>query len=400
MSGVTERLYRDDPYLLEFDARVLERLSHEGRPALVLDRTAFYAESGGQPWDTGTLGEARVSAVVESGGRILHVLDSPVAGDLVHGVVDAPRRRDHRQQHHGQHLLSRAFVTVASARTVSFHLGAESVSIDLDREVGEDHLASAEALANRVVWEARPVKVRDVARSEAVALGVEVPDEAGDSVRLVEAEGFDLQPCGGTHPRNTAEVGVVMLLGAEKHKGGSRVRFVCGERALGAMRLRNRTLDRLGALLSAPLPGMEAALARTLEQLADGRRQIEALQARAIEAEASALAESAAGEPPTVLRVYEGWSADDLRSLAIALVGRRRCLALLGSRAGKACLVVAQTPGLGCDVPGLARAALALVGGRGGGRGDLAQGAGERVEALEAALEAARAAAASPRAVP
>jgi len=398
---VTERLYRDDPYLLEFDARVLERTAHEGRPALVLDRTAFYAESGGQPWDTGTLGSARVAAVLETGGRILHVLDSPVAGDRVHGVVDEPRRRDHRQQHHGQHLLSRAFVAVASARTVSFHLGAESSSIDLDREVGDEDLASAESLANRVVWEARPVRVRDVTRAEARALGIAPPEEAGDSVRLVEAEGFDLQPCGGTHPRSTAEVGVVVVLGAEKYKGGSRVRFVCGDRALGAVRLRHRTLDRLGALLSAPLQGVESALVRTLDQLAASRRQVEELQARVIQAEASGLAETAAGEPPIVTRVYDGWSADDLRSLAIALTGRRRCLALLGSRAAKAHVVFAQTPGLGCDVPGLARTALALLGGRGGGRGDLAQGGGESLEGLEAALEAARAAAASaPKATP
>src|SRR6185295_6541859 len=125
------------PYLIDFDARVVGRREHEGRPAVVLDRTAFYAESGGQPWDLGTLGTASVLAVVDAGDAILHVLDTPLEeGTAVHGRVDAERRRDHRQQHHGQHLLSRAFVDVAQARTLSFHLGAEVSSIDLDREVG------------------------------------------------------------------------------------------------------------------------------------------------------------------------------------------------------------------------------------------------------------------------
>ncbi|MFI4946225.1 MAG: alanine--tRNA ligase-related protein, partial [Burkholderiales bacterium] len=120
---MTERLYSADPYLLAFEARVVARREHEGRPAVILDRTAFYAESGGQPWDTGTLGDARVVAVIEDGPDVLHVLDRPLAGERVQGRVDAQRRRDHMQQHHGQHLLSRAFVVAAQAETVAFHLG-------------------------------------------------------------------------------------------------------------------------------------------------------------------------------------------------------------------------------------------------------------------------------------
>ena len=123
----TRRLYRDDPYLLEFDARVLARLDHEGRPAVVLDETAFYAESGGQPWDLGTLDAVPVLAVVEKGDEIVHVLEGPLPADRVHGIVDGARRRDHRQQHHGQHLFSRALLEVAGARTVSFHLGARGL---------------------------------------------------------------------------------------------------------------------------------------------------------------------------------------------------------------------------------------------------------------------------------
>ncbi len=120
---MTERLFRDDPYLIEFDASVVARREHEGRPAVVLDRTAFYAESGGQPSDAGTLDAVPVLAVIDQGPDILHVLERPLEGTSVHGRVDGPRRRDHLQQHHGQHLLSAAFVEVAKARTVSVHLG-------------------------------------------------------------------------------------------------------------------------------------------------------------------------------------------------------------------------------------------------------------------------------------
>jgi alanyl-tRNA synthetase len=289
-------------------------------------------------------------------------------------------------------------VEVASARTVSFHLGAATTSIDLDREVDEGAVVEAEIRANQVVWEARPVTVRIVARAEAAALGVAVPDEAGESVRLVEAAGFDLQPCGGTHPVNTAEVGVVVVLGTERYKGGSRVRFVCGNRALEAVRTRVRTLDRMGSLLSSPLEGAIDALQKALEQVSEGHKRVKQLKADLVRSEAAELAASATGEVPVVSRVYDGWAPEDLRALATAVTARRPCLALLGSRGDRAYLVFAQSPGLGFDVPSLLAAAVSAVGGRGGGRGDVAQGGGENVAALEAALASARAAACLPKA--
>jgi len=228
---MTERLHGNDPYLLEFDAAVVARREHEGRPAVVLDRTAFYAESGGQPWDTGTLGDARVVAVVEDGPDVLHVLDRPLTGERVHGRVDAERRRDHMQQHHGQHLLSKAFVEVVQAETLAFHLGSSDTTIDLDRLVTEDVARAAEKRTNEVVWTACPVRVSVLSADQARASGSEPPEGVLSGIRIVEAEGFDRQPCGGTHPRSTAEVGVVLVTALERYKGGTRVHFVCGDRA-------------------------------------------------------------------------------------------------------------------------------------------------------------------------
>ncbi len=387
----TERLYHHDPYLLDFEATVTGRWQHEGRLAVTLDRTAFYPESGGQPFDTGTLSGVPVLAVIEEGLGVLHVLGAALEESRVQGRVDGERRRDHRQQHHGQHLLSRALVDLFSARTVSFHLGAEASSIDLDREVSEEQVRAAEDRTNEVVWEARPVEVKVVSRAEARALGVEPPPEAGEAIRLVEARGFDLQPCGGTHPRSTAEVGVVLVLDRERYKGGSRVRFVCGHRALAAVRERTAVLDRLGALLCAPLSGLPEAAQRTLAALTEATRQGRLLRERALEGEARHLLATAA-PPAAVVSVYDGWPPEDLRALAMQLVALSPCVALLGSRGDKAHLVFAQSPGLPHDIPALLKAAVETVGGRGGGRGDLAQGGGERPALLDEAL--ARAAAA------
>lgn len=395
----TQRLYRDDPYLLEFDAAVVSRREHQGRPAVVLDRTAFYAESGGQPSDQGVLGEVAVLAVIDEGDEVLHVLGAALAGDRVRGRVDPERRRDHRQQHHGQHLLSRAFVQTAGAATVSFHLGADHCTIDLDREVGDEQAQAAETLANEAVGDARPVVVRTVSRSEALALGVTPPEETGDSVRLVEAAGFDVQPCGGTHPRSTAEVGVVIVLGRERHKGGSRVRFVCGHRALAAVRRRNAILDRLGALFSAPTEALPEAATRVLDSLTEANRRAAHLLERALAGEARRLLASAGADtagaerrPTLVVATYDAWPAADLRTLGQRLVALAPCVALLGSRSDTAHLVFAQTDGLGYDIPSLLRTAVETVGGRGGGKGNLAQGGGDRPERLDEALETAAAA--------
>jgi alanyl-tRNA synthetase len=397
---MTERLHRQDPYLLEFDAAVVARREHEGRPALVLDRTAFYAESGGQPWDTGTLGDARVLAVIEHGPEVLHVLDRPVAEDRVHGSVDAERRRDHMQQHHGQHLLSQAFVQAAQAATVAFHLGREDTTVDFDRFVGEEQARAAERLANDVVWQARPVRVASLTAAEARAAGHEPPEGVLADIRIVEAEGFDRQPCGGTHPRSTAEVGVVVVTSLERYKGGTRVHFVCGCRALAAFARRQQVLEQLVSTLSAPLDELAPATRKLKDDLARSERRAKSLLERALEGDARRLLAEARGggdaptldSPAVVVATFDAWPAEDLRVLATRVVGLSPAVALLGSRSDKAHLVFAQSDGLLHDVPALLKAAVEHLGGRGGGRGNLAQGGGDRVEKLDEALAQARAA--------
>jgi alanyl-tRNA synthetase len=402
---VTERLYHADSGLLDFEASVLRRLEHEGRPAVVLDRTAFYAESGGQPWDTGTLAEARVVAVIEQGSEVLHVLDRPLASEHVRGKVDAERRRDHMQQHHGQHLLSKAFLDVCQAGTVAFHLGSAVTTIDLDRPVGEDAVRAACRLANRIVWQARPVHVTLMSADAARANGLTPPDGARGDIRVVEAESFDRQPCGGTHPRTTAEVGVILVTALERYKGASRVHFLCGERALTACDQRQAVLGALVATLSAPIEELPEAARRLKEDLGAATRRGRLLLSRALEGDAQRLlaAAQAGGPAPTrsapavVCETFEAWTAEELRELAQRLVALAPCVALLASRGEKVQLVFAQSEGLAHDVPALLRVAAEELGGKGGGRGNLAQGGGDRTERLDQALARARAAVGAPR---
>jgi alanyl-tRNA synthetase len=278
-------------------------------------------------------------------------------------------------------------VEAARARTVSFHLGAEVSSIDLDREVSEADVAAAEALANEVIWSARPVGVRTITRDAAEAEGLKVPPEAGDAVRVVDAQGFDAQPCGGTHPRNTAEVGCVVVVGKERYKAGSRVRFLCGHRVIEAFRARRGILERLSAALSTPIDGLPEAVDRTAAQAADLARQVKDLREQTVGYEAERLATAASGDPAVIVAVYDGWGPGELRALATALATRRTAIVILGGRSDKAYVALGQSDGLGRDLGPWLQQALQAVEGKGGGRGNLVQGAGPRIEALAPALD-------------
>ncbi len=255
---MTERLYLQDPYLRSFRARVLEVRELDGRPAAILDRTAFYPEGGGQPGDRGTLGGTGVLDTQERDGAILHLLEKPVQPGEIDAQIDWRRRFDHMQQHHGQHLLSAAFDKLG-APTVSFHLGERTCTIDLDAPLGKLDLPQAEALANDSIWRDLPVVARDFSGEERARLPLRKEPVKGDRVVLVE--GVDASPCGGTHPARTGEVGCVAVLKAQKWgEGKSRVEFACGARAV---RLLHEATDVLAgaadALKTAPADVAQAA---------------------------------------------------------------------------------------------------------------------------------------------
>ena len=260
-----------------------------------------------------------------------------------------------------------------------------------DRDLIDAEVTAAETRTNEVVWQARPVRVRTVTAEEARGLGLEPPIGAAGGVRLVEADGFDVQPCGGTHPRSTAEVGVVAIVGRERYKGGSRIRFLCGHRVLSAFRQRTQVLDRLGALLSSPLASLAENAERQSAQLAEAERRSRDLLDRALDGDARRLLAAAGTPPAVVVAVYDAWAPADLRALAQRLVALAPCVALLGSRAEKAHLVFDQSEGLPHDIPALLREAMESLGGRGGGKGNLAQGGGDRLDGLEEALDRAAA---------
>ncbi len=279
---MTERIYYTDPACVEFDATVVSCADVEGRLVATLDRSAFYPTSGGQPNDTGSLGDVQVIDVLElDDERIGHVVSAPlVEGARVRGRIDRARRFDHMQQHTGQHILSAAFDRLHGARTVGFHLGAALSTIDLDKVLDAGALAAAEAEANRVVWEDRPLHIRTVSGGDAAALHLRKEPARTGPLRLIEVEDFDRSACGGTHVARAGEVGVIALRSWEKFRGGLRVEFVCGGRALREFRvLRDAVAGSLRFLSVAP-QDLPAAIEGAQAENKDLRRTIRDLGER------------------------------------------------------------------------------------------------------------------------
>jgi alanyl-tRNA synthetase len=400
---MTDRLYYTDPYKQAFDATVTRGEIRERGAAIVLDRTAFYPSSGGQPHDLGTLGGARVIDVVDDdSGDVVHIVEvgSGAAdpfrpGATVHGVIDWPRRFDHMQQHTGQHVLSAAFDRLLGARTLSFHLGGDASTIDLDRELTPADIAAAEAEANRVVFEDRAVAIRFATADEAASAGLRKPSSREGTIRLVEVADFDRSACGGTHVASTGAIGVIAVGGWERFKGGQRIEFLCGGRALARFRALRDVAAEATRLLSVGRDELPAAVERLLAEIKDHKRTASAaqLELARFKADEIALAAEPAAGGRLVLRAVEG-DAAVLKALAAAVTSKPGYGVVLVSTATPAIVVVARSAEPPARMPPSAEVLTALTrtfGGRGGGRPELAQGGGLN-GTPEAILEAARAA--------
>jgi alanyl-tRNA synthetase len=400
---VTERLYLTDSELTEFEAQVVARRALGGQTAIVLDRTAFYPEGGGQPADRGEIGGIPVVDVQEVDGEILHVLGGPAPDGRVQGRIDPVRRLDHVQQHHGQHLLSAAFEALRGARTLSFHLGEETCTIDLDvpaTALDDAALRVVEAAANAAVYRDLPVTARELGPDELARLPLRKEPVKGTRVVVVGAlpgpgeapapgAVVDASPCGGTHPRRTGTVGAIAVLRAQKWGSGTRVEFVCGARVLRAFaESRARIAGAAAALRCAPAE-VAAAAARMADEAGARRRDLDRLGAALALGEAERLAAATAGTVRGRLVPPVPGAATWLRAVGAALAERGR-IALLGAvEDGRAHLCFARPKGPGPNLGERLRAAAARVGGKGGGAPELAQGSGPDPSGLEAALEEA-----------
>ncbi|MBN1247897.1 MAG: hypothetical protein JXC32_09580 [Anaerolineae bacterium] len=419
---MTHRLYYYDATLRTFAANVVARdqLRDENgvlRPAVCLDQTVFYPTSGGQPHDTGLLSDIRVVDVVEdASGEIWHLLEEELPADMteVDGEIDWARRFDHMQQHSGQHLLSAVFedagpdVTGRRGHTIGFHLGTDASTIDLDLpDLTWEEAFAVEATVNNLIWQNRQVGVHIVSPDEAASRALRKPlaehiaARATDEARVVSITGIDASACGGTHVRATGEVGLLKITGIAHYKGGIRVDFLCGGRALAAYQRTLQALQAGGAMLSVGLDEVPEAVGRVQEEAQACRRELRRVLGELLDYETERLWRGAVPIDGKHI-IVSHWSSrdfDEVRTLAAQLRAHPATVALLAATApdpsgkGGVRVVCARSDDLPeVDARAILRDALMPIGGRGGGQPALAQGgapfhpADDVVAALESAV--------------
>ncbi len=381
---MTDRLYYTDATLLRFDAHV--RALDDTRLQVVLDRSAFYPTSGGQPHDTGTLADIPVVNVTESGDDVVHHLAAPLplaVGDAVSGLVHEARRRDHMQQHSGQHLLSAVLEDVFGWPTVSVHLGTDGCSLDVEADhISTESLREAERIANVHVLENRPVTIGF--EDAATVRGLRKPSERDGLLRIVTIEGLDINACGGTHVARTGEIGAILLRRTERTRGTMRVEFRCGLRAVARARHDMELLLETAGHLSAGAEDVPSLV----QALADDRRALEKVNAQLTEQlvahEARAL--HASTQPDArgrrvIVAARTDVPVKTLQGLAQQVVACGGAVYLATSTEPPAVLLAAsEDAGLDCGTT--LRTALQAVGGRGGGTPRLAQGSAPTADAV------------------
>ncbi|MCL2544638.1 MAG: DHHA1 domain-containing protein [Clostridia bacterium] len=388
---MTERLYLVDSYLQTVRATVIACQEWEGGYAVELDRTVFYPTGGGQPCDLGALGAATVAEVTEQGGRVLHIVSTPLEpGEAVACGIDWGRRFDHMQQHSGEHLLSFAVKELFGAANVGFHMSAAHCTIDLDLPLTREQLEAAEARANALVCQNLAVLLKDVDAEELPGLELRKRAEGLEgTVRIVYMPGGDRCTCCGTHVARTGEIGLIAVTDVEPHKGGVRVSFACGPRAVAYLQGARSVLEDVAHAYSCKREDVPQAVQSLKRELSDIKREHRALQTKLVRAVSRELNEEARPvKGKRLIARLVDLPPSQLRPLALALCEAGGTLAFLLAQSEEGVqYVLCCSEGLGLDMGELAQSVNPALQARGGGRGCLAQGFSARVSGLEGSIE-------------
>ncbi len=371
---MTRRLYHEDAYLRRFEAEVIAVTAWKDRPAVVLDRTAFYPEAGGQLGDRGTLGGVAVVDTQEAEAGIVHVLDGapPAVGTRVAGELDWARRRQHMAQHTAQHLLSGALLDRAAAPTASARLGETALTIDAARDrIPDAELAAAEDLANDLIDDDLPIRAWFPSADELARLALRRDPKVDADIRVVAIGEFDFSPCGGTHCARTSQLGALRIVAAERYKGMTRVTFTAARRGRTELFSRDQVLRGLAAQFSCGPAEVPLAIDKLRRDADAAGAELTALRGRLTGMIARDLL--AGGGSGPIVASLPG-DAELLRGVGAKLVAAGRDAVLCAPDAEGSTIVLFRAPGSTLDCGALWKRLAAEVGGRGGGRPDRAEG--------------------------
>lgn len=385
----TRRLYFEDAYQRDFEATIVDKFLFEGKPAVVLDQTCFYPESGGQPSDRGLLGGAAVVHVFEDGGRIIHLLEKGIDADRVRGGIDWPRRFDHMQQHSGQHILSQSFFGLLQGETLSFHLGETVSTLEIGlRDISDADLGRVEERANEVVFEDREIKTYFVPEEKISSIPLRRPPKKEGLIRVVEVSGFDYSACGGTHCRRSGEIGLIKVTKWEKIRGNLRFEFLCGRRAVEDYTWKNRALAEIAARFSAHEKNIPAAVEKTVSEVKQARKKMRLLQEKLARYEAEEAVRKSEGR--IVTAVWADKTPEEAKLLALNIIKAGEFVVLCGIKGEERDhLVFAASERLPLDMRELLPIVFSQVQGKGGGSSSLVEIVVEKGEDLKSLIKLA-----------
>ncbi|MEE1130310.1 MAG: DHHA1 domain-containing protein [Caryophanon sp.] len=378
-------LYYNDAYIQQFDATVTEVGEQDGRAYVVLSNTAFYPTGGGQPHDTGTLNGVAVTDVEKVGDDIRHYVSAPVTGSIT-GQIDWTRRFDFMQQHAGQHILTAAFVELFNIQTTSFHLGSETVTIDVDvAAVTDEQLAQAEARANDIILQNRPIETKWITADELGDYNLRKDVAVEGDIRLVIIPNFDYNGCGGTHPSSTGQVQMLKILHVEKMKKQMRIHFVCGQRVLHELAMRKRVLTDVARQLNVPETDAATALQKVMNSAKQTDKKLQALLDVQLDSVVAQLAENT-----IATQAFDDLSMQQLQKIARAVVTQNAdAQVFLASHVdGKIQIVAARGENVTRSMKDITAHVLPLINGKGGGNDQFVQGGGEPLLTAAQVVEA------------
>ncbi|WP_338786846.1 alanyl-tRNA editing protein [Metabacillus sp. FJAT-53654] len=384
------KVYYQEPYKQTITTKlVLQAQDEIGRFYVVLEETIFYPTGGGQPHDTGTINGVHVYEVEEIDGEIRHYVEQPIEiHNKIVGEIDWDRRFDHMQQHSGQHILSAAFEEVYGYKTVSFHLGKELCTIDLEiKNLNEEEANRTEALANKIILENRSIETKWITEAELSHYSLRKVLSVSENIRLVIIPNFDYNGCGGTHPNSTGQVSVIKILNWEKHKNYIRLYFVCGNRVLKQLHEKQSVIQRLTSILNSPQGQMKDAANRLIQQSKDLEKTVVELKTELLQYEArSHIANIQIIQDQKVVQaIFKNRLISELQQLARSITSLTNdvLVLLISENEDKLQLVCSKSKEVNGNMNQLLKGVLPVINGRGGGNDSFAQGGGERTISAE-----------------
>ncbi|MBY7103193.1 MULTISPECIES: alanyl-tRNA editing protein [Bacillus] len=380
-----QKLYYIDAYTKDFTTKIIKQdYDKEDNLYVVLNETAFYPTGGGQPYDTGTLNGTLVTNVEEVNGEIRHFIAEQLETAEVEGKINWERRFDHMQQHAAQHILSAAFWDHFNIPTIGFHLGKETVTIDLETEnLPAETIEKAVQIANNIVFENHPIRIQWMNLEEAKTLPLRKEPTLTENIRVVIIENFDYNGCGGTHPRRTGEVGLIQVLNWERNKGGIRLTFIAGWRTLKLMGQQQQIMKDVSKQLNSSETDIPAKVAQLLISQKENEKAIQTINEKLLFAEANELLQQPAEIHAGFLisKVFTNRSMQEVAKLSAIIIEQQEhaITYFVIENDDKLQCILACGKTVTLDMNALLKDALPAIEGKGGGNKKSARGGGKAI---------------------